>query len=378
MTFIPYTRQSIESEDIQAVSNSLLSDAITRGSQTQEFEKQIASYCQVKHAVCFNNGTSALSAAGYAVKICASDHIVTSPNTFVGTVAYALKKASYFSLSDIDETTGCSDFTNIANKGLRTVLFPVHFSGIAKKIVKQRADTIIIEDACQAFGSQYSSGEMVGSCPESDLTIFSFHPAKTITCGEGGCVTTNNPKYYERLLLFRNNGIKRNLNPLKGYEVHDLTDNYHLTDFQAALGLSQLYKITPFLQKRRQLVSRYRQNLKDNPHIKLFTDQYDLISAHNLFVIQIDFDSLNISKEELRQKLIDEKIGTQVHFIPLYRHPYFIKKFGTLNHLFPKMESYFNKALTLPLYYDLTMDQVDRICNQLITITKNAALNYIL
>ncbi len=377
MTFIPYTRQSIESEDIQAVATSLLSDAITRGSHVQEFEKQIASYCHAKYAVCFNSGTSALSAAGYAVKISASDHIVTSPNTFAGTVAYALKQASYFSLSDIEETTGCSNFTDIPNKGLRTILFPVHFSGIAKKIAKSRADTIIIEDACQAFGSQYLSGEMVGSCPESDLTVFSFHPAKTITCGEGGCVTTNNSKYYERLLLYRNNGIKRNSNPLKGYEVHDLTDNYHLTDFQAALGMSQLYKITPFLQKRRELVSRYRQNLKDEPHITLFTDQYDSISAHNLFVVQIDFDSLSLSKEEFRQKLLDENIGTQVHFIPLYNHPYFIKKFGTINDLFPKMESYYSKALTLPLYFNLSMNQVDQICELLVSIIKKATLNYI-
>ncbi len=366
MNNIPYTKQTIEKDDKQALLDALESDWITRGPSVQAFEKAVADYCKVPYAVAFNSGSVALEAACYAGELNAQDRIFSSPNTFVGTLSGALKRCRNLHFLDLDLETGSPDFKNLQDFNTRLCLIPVHFSGIAKKIEKPFENALLIEDACQAFGACYPTGERVGSCPTSDMTVFSFHPAKTICTGEGGVVTTKNEAYYKRLLLFRNNGIiKKEGSDPWFYEIVDLTNNYNVTDITASLGLSQLKKVDLFLEHRRKLVQRYRKHLGELEHLSLFPEDYDAQSSHNLFVTQIDFEAYGMTRKEVMLKLKEEGIGTQVHFIPLYKHPYFKTHFSFKEEAFPFTEQYYEKALSLPLFSHLTLEEVDQVCASL-------------
>jgi UDP-4-amino-4,6-dideoxy-L-N-acetyl-beta-L-altrosamine transaminase len=308
---------------------------------------------------------------------------LTTPNTFVATAGAALHQGADPVFIDIDRETGNVDLEQLfhnfefdSSRG-RLVFMPVHFSGIPvdmKKVYQaiKRPDFVIIEDAAHALGSLFDDGQKVGSCAWSAMTIFSFHPAKQITTGEGGMVTTNDPELDYRLRLYRNNGIVRDPVHLKGspapwyYEVQEMTGNYNFTDFQAALGLSQLKRLDQFIAKRRQLVALYRQELKDFPGVKLFTDAFDERVSFHLFVVQIDFKAFRTTREKVMGQLKSEGIGTQVHYIPVYRHPFF-QKYTTveLNEYFPQMEGYYDQALSLPLYPDLSESDVKRVCLEL-------------
>jgi dTDP-4-amino-4,6-dideoxygalactose transaminase len=232
--------------------------------------------------------------------------------------------------------------------------------------------SVVIEDAAHALGSVYSDGSKVGCCENSDMTIFSFHPAKQITTGEGGMVMTNNPEFAFRLKRFRNNGIEKNPsllreeNPYPGYyEVYEITGNYNFTDMQSALGISQLKRLDTMVIKRRQLVKAYRERLDGLVGMRLFTEAYDAMTAFHLMVVQIDFSRFGISRGEVMLQLKENGIGTQVHYIPIYRHPAIQAKCGDISEYFPQMEGYYAEALTLPLYYDLTIEDVDRIVETL-------------
>ena len=369
MNFIPYTSQSLSLEDLQSAMGSLNSQWVTRGPLVEAFEKKCAEYCKAKYAVMFNSGTNALSAASYAVEVKREDTIVTSPVTFVGTVAGALQKTSRLHFCDIDPKTACSNFESLPEpeRG-RRILFPIHFSGIAKRI-KRPENSVIIEDACQAFGSKYKDGSIVGSCPDSDLTVFSFHPAKTLCTGEGGLVTTNSEKYYKLLLLYRNNGIIKDESADPWiYEIHDLTTNCNVTEFQGALGLSQLKKLDYFLRSRQRSVKKYRELLSSIDAIEFLDSSYDPYSSHNLFPVLIDFEKMSISRKEVMEKLRKGGIGTQVHFIPLYRHPYFQKNFSFNPNDYPNTENYYSKALSLPLFSHITEEEIKKVASCLTKI----------
>lgn len=386
--FLPYTRQSINDEDKDAVSKALSDPIITRGSCVETFERAVAEYCGAEFAVAFPNGSVALHAACFAAQVRPQDRFITTTNSFVASVGAGIFFGVKPTFVDIDLLTGCLQIDPIADllrepSGTRgkTILMPVHFSGIPCDIKKLESftnepTTVIIEDAAHAFGSTYADGQRVGSCPWSQMTTFSFHPAKTITTGEGGMVTTNDPDLYKRLKLFRNNGIVRAPEEwINGqyaypgyYEVHELTNNFNFTDFQAALGLSQLKRIDAFLNKRRQLVRKYRELLKDIPHLRTFSNEYDSHSAHHLFVVEIEFDAFHANRKEFMEAMEQRGIGTQLHYFPLYRHPAVVKhcRFNTaVEHLFPNMERYAVEAVSLPLYYELTEDDVDRVVRTL-------------
>jgi UDP-4-amino-4,6-dideoxy-L-N-acetyl-beta-L-altrosamine transaminase len=384
--FIPYAHQSINEDDIQAVSRALSAELITRGPYVQEFEKTIADYCGVTYAVAFNSGSTALIAACHALQIGPHDRLISTPNTFATTVSAAMRYGAKPTFIDIDLETGNLDLDQLEtflkdkhfSRG-RTLILPVDFAGIPVDMQKldsliRDPNTIVIEDAAHALGSTYKDGKKVGSCSWSDLTIFSFHPAKTITTGEGGMVTTNDPEIYRRLLLFRNNCIERDKDHLKGnlsnfyegyYEVVDMTSNYHMTEFQAALGLSQFKRLNQFIEKRRALIQKYRELFKDYPGIKLFSDSSDMRTAFHLCVAQIDFGSYKIKRAEVMAKLKEQGIGTQVHYIPVYHHPFFNKHEEDLGEQFPNMEKYYSQALSLPLYYDLKMEAVEFVVDTL-------------
>lgn len=378
--FIPYAKQSITAEDIDNVSDALKQDIITRGPIVESFEKALADYCGAAHAVAFNSGTSALQAAYFAADIGPHDRCLTTPNTFIATSGMAASRKAHPVFIDIDRNTGNLDLQQLAynledhpTRG-KTVILPVHFSGIAVDIEKIDASiidpwSVIIEDAAHALGSQYKNGMKVGCCAWSQMTMFSFHPAKQITTGEGGMVLTNDPDLAYRLRLFRDNGIERTDIP-GYYEVHDLTGNFHMTDFQAALGLSQLQRLDRIVDKRRQLIKAYREQLENVPHLSMLSADFDLETSFHLCVTQIDFEAHKTSRENVMRKLKETGIGTQVHYIPLYRHPVFEKTMGDISEYFPQTEAYYAQELSLPLFEDLSFEEVTYVCDTLKTCLK--------
>lgn len=385
-TFLPYARQSIGKEEGLAVLDALYSDWITRGPQVAQFEEAIAAYCSSQFAVAFSSGTAALAAAYFAGHLRKEMAFMTTPNSFVASLASPYQMGIQPHFVDIDLKSGHLDVT-LLPKLLAEIdpnqpicLTPVHFAGIAVdmadlKTCVQDRPTLIVEDAAHAIGSFYPTGQKVGSCSFSDMTMFSFHPAKTITTGEGGMVTTNDPILYKRLKLFRDNGIERA--PLHGhypgyYEVHAVTGNFHMTSFQAAIGLKQLLRIDEMIAKRRRLVQLYRSQLQEIPGIRLFSPEYDARSAFHLFVAQIDFAKQKLPKKQLIEQLKRLNIGSQVHYIPLYRHPIFAHSSDSMAALCPNMETYYSQALSLPLYFDLQEEDVLRITNLMQQILYNS------
>jgi len=380
--FIPYAKQDIQSTDIEDVCLALSGDVITRGPRVEAFEQAVAGYCQALYAVAFNSGSTALKAAYYAAQVGPYDRLLTSPNTYIATSGAAEDLGATPVFIDIEKATANMDSSLLAfelerkrSRG-RNVVVPVHFSGIPmdmEKLNKSIADpeVVVIEDAAHALGSSYSNGLKVGSCEWSAMTVFSFHPAKQITTGEGGMVTTNCPDYFHRLTLYRNNGIERTKPYLVGqempgyYEVHDLTGNYNFTEFQAALGLSQFKRIDEVASKRRKLMRHYKKLLRDVPHISFLAPEHDEAISFHLCVVKIDFNFYKTNRAKVMQKLQERGIGTQVHYIPLYRHPYYTSKIGDVSAYFPEMELYYSQAISLPLYTILRSSEVEYVVEEL-------------
>lgn len=382
--FLPYARQSISAEDMDEVRKALSQPIITRGQLVDAFENAVAAYCDAAYAVAFNSGTAALMAAYYAADIGTNDRILTTPNTFVSSVGAGMQRGANPVFVDIDRTTGNIDLKQLAfniNQPLsrgKTAIVPVHFSGIPVDVQAIDAslsniDTVIIEDAAHAIGSHYKDGSKVGCCKWSQMTVFSFHPAKTITTGEGGMVTTNDPDLYRRLCLFRNNGLERDPLFLEGeaapwyYEVVSLTGNYNFTEMQAALGLSQLKRLDAFVAQRQKLMRAYRQKLAGIEHVRLLSPAEEIQIAPHLCVVHIDFDALNTTRTAVMEALSARGIGSQLHYIPVYRHPFFVKRAGDISEYFPEMEFHYAQALSLPLYADLTENDVDEVVKALIS-----------
>ncbi|MDF2550239.1 MAG: uncharacterized protein K0S07_1306 [Chlamydiales bacterium] len=380
--FIPYGRQSIEPEDIEAVTDALLSPVITRGERVDAFEKAVASYTGVKHAISFSSGATALLATCHAIQVSKDDIVITTPNTFVATFAAPWLHGARPYFADIDKKSGNLSLEAVANllerfrkPGQRAVILPVHFSGIPVDTTKLRKllqeGDMIIEDAAHALGSKLPDGSKVGSCKGSDMAIFSFHPVKTITTGEGGMVTTNDDSLAQRIRRFKNSGIERDPDYMEAnpgpwhYEVHDISLNYNMNEMQGALGLSQMKKLEAMVRKRRSLVDLYRQCLQELPGVELFDQAYDAHTSYHIFVTQIDFARFRKTRREVMEELYKKGIGSQVHYIPLYHHPALKRIYGDIASHLPETESYFEKALTLPLFYHLKEEQVPAICQKL-------------
>jgi len=378
----PYAKHAITQADCDSVLKALKSDKITRGPITQEFEKAIANYVGARFALTFNSGTAALQAAYFAAEACGQDRLITCPNSFVATTGAALQCGVKPYFVDIDLNSGNIDLEKLErlinmplSRG-RLIIAPVHFAGIAVDMKKlssciKNPDSLVIEDGAHALGSSYPTGEKVGSCAYSDMTILSFHPAKHITTGEGGAVTTNDEKLYHRLRLFRNNGIERKKPYLLGeeekgyYEVQALTGNYHISEFSAALGLSQFQRLDSLVERRRQHVRRYRGHFEGVKAIRLFSPEFDERTAYHLMCLQINFKSLTIGRQELMTELAEEGIGTEIHYIPIYRHPAVKKLYQFDPDQFPNCEQYWSETLSIPLYPTLEEKDVDCIATTL-------------
>ena len=367
-TLLPYGHQWLSNKDIEAVTKTLQSDWPTQGSKVDEFEDALADYVGAKYAVTFSNGTAALHGACFAGRVDLFG-ILTTPITFVASsnCALYLDKEQYIQFADINKDSLNIDVDKIAKIFADPqdfdAIIPVDFTGLPCdldeiKILATGNECVVIEDASHALGATYK-GRKVGSI--SDMTVFSFHPVKIITTGEGGAVTTNNPEFYERLKLFRTHGITKDVskfvNKNEGdwyHEMQELGYNYRLTDFQCALGLSQLQRIDSFLAIRRDIVREYNDAFRFVDEIERPTMLYpDRTSAWHLYVIQLNLDKLKVGRREIYDALRAEGIGVQVHYIPVHYHPYY-QGLGYKKGDYPVAEAYYEKCLSLPLFPKMT------------------------
>ncbi len=359
---IPYGHQSISESDVEEVVKILKSDFLTQGPKVEEFERALAEYCGTKFAVVMSNGTAALHAAYFAAGLKPGDEVITSPMTFAATANAAVWQGAKPVFVDIDPVTGNIN-PNLIEAAItpRTkVIAPIDYTGrpadlAAIKKIADKHRLLVIEDACQALGASYHE-QKIGQL--SDMTTFSFHPVKSITTGEGGAVTTNSEEFYKKMKMFITHGItKQNLvNPSHGgwyYEMQELGMNYRLTDMQSALGISQLKRVDEFVSKRKKLVERYHEQLKNISVLQLPPlDAGDFKSAWHLFVINLKNEFAG-KRAEIFAKLREAGVGVQVHHIPVYTHPYYRKNgFGDLT--LPVTEEFYNTCISLPLYPDLT------------------------
>ena len=379
MSAFTYGRQSIDSDDIKAVVSVLRSDFLTQGPKIKEFEDALCEYTGAKYAVAVANGTAALHLAVLALGIKEGDEVITSPITFIASANCVSYTGGAVRFADIEPQTALIDLQEIKKQITKRTkaIIPVHFAGQScdmEKIGKiaKKNNLFVIEDAAHAIGSKYN-GEKVGSCRYSDMTIFSFHPVKTITTGEGGTITTNNNKLYEKLLMLRSHGVTRNEKYLTEndgawyYEMQMLGFNYRLTDIQAALGISQLKKLDKFVDRRREIVDLYRLSFHGDDRFKLLEEKKYSHAAFHLCPLLIDFSKVRIDKKKLFLRLKEKGINLQVHYIPVHLQPYY-KKMGFREGDFPKAEAYYESTVSLPLYPDLKNSDVKHIVKIIKTI----------
>lgn len=368
---IPYGRQSISEEDIDAVVEVLRSDFLTQGPAVPAFEASVAQYCSVDHAVAVNSATSALHIACLALGVGPGDIVWTSPITFVASANCALYCGADVDFIDIDPATYNMSPENLAaklaaaeaNGRLPKVVIPVHLAGQSCDMeaigaLSQRYGFRIIEDASHAIGARYRD-EPVGSCRHSDITVFSFHPVKIITTAEGGLATTNDPHLAARMRSLRSHGITRDHFQMQEepdgpwyYEQVDLGFNYRMTDMQAALGLSQMRRLDAFVTRRRDLAARYDSALASLP-LASQRQHPDTQSSYHLYIIHIESGRSQIGHRQLFEELRERSIGVNLHYIPVYLQPYY-RGLGFGPGHCPQAEQYYQGAISIPLYAGMT------------------------
>lgn len=367
--YIPYGKQSINEEDIQAVVDVLKSDFITTGPKVAEFEQAICSYTGAKYAVAVSNGTAALHAACLAAEIGPGDEVITTPITFAASANCVLYCGATPVFADINPDTYNIDPDDIQKKVTEKTkaIIAVHYAGQPCEMDKihqiaKKYHLSVIEDGAHALGADYK-GKRVGSI--SDMTIFSFHPVKQITTGEGGMITTDDEALHQKLRLFGRHGITREerlMSRKEGawyYQQLALGYNYRMTDFQCALGISQMKRLERFTARRRRLVERYQKAFETVKEIKCPAQQAGCTSSWHLYVIQVP------NRQEVFETLSEAGIGVNVHYIPVYHHPYY-REHGYANVCCPNAEQFYRSCITLPLYVELTDEQQDYVIRQTI------------
>ncbi len=379
---IPYGKQSISEEDIASVVEVLRSDWITQGPAIESFEQGMADYCAAQYAVATSNATAALHIACLALGLAEGDLLWTSPNTFVASANCARYCGADVDFVDIDPETYNMSVSALAEKleqasslgRLPKIVIPVHFAGQSCEM-KQIAELAkqygfsIIEDASHAVGADYL-GAKVGSCQYSDMAVFSFHPVKILTTGEGGMVLTNSPKLQEALIRLRSHGITRDSGSMTTesdggwyYQQIELGFNYRITDIQAALGLSQLSRLDDFIARRRIITARYDEILSGLPIIKPIQHS-DGLSSFHLYPVRICQHSGNKSRREVFDSLRSSGIGVNVHYIPVHLQPYY-QNLGFRKGDFPVAEQYYSEAISLPVFYSLSDEDQDEVVEAL-------------
>jgi UDP-4-amino-4,6-dideoxy-N-acetyl-beta-L-altrosamine transaminase len=368
---IPYAKQYIDDDDCRAVDAILKSDFLTTGPMAKEFEKEIADYVGADYAVAFANGTAALHGACYAAGVKPGDEVITTPITFAASANCILYMGGTPVFADINKYTFNIDAEEIAKKITKKTraIIPVDYTGQAVDIdaikdVVEGKDIIIIEDAAHSLGTKYN-GTPVGVI--ADMTEFSFHPVKTITTGEGGMITTNNKEYYTKLINFRSHCITRDKAQLENqdgdgwyYEQLDLGFNYRITDFQCALGISQMKKLKWFISRRKEIVARYNEAFKNLNGVILQRNAEFSDTVNHLYVLKLDLSLLKVDRRYIFNAFHAENIGVHVHYIPVYWLPFY-QKLGYQKGICPNAEELYNCMLTVPLYPAMTEKVVDDV-----------------
>jgi len=373
--FIPYGRQWIDDKDIEAVTETLKSDYLTTGPKIKEFEDKFADYVDAKYAVAIANGTAALHAATYAAGIKEGDEVITTPLTFAATANSVLYQNATPVFADIDPDTYNISAETIEDKitDKTKTIIPVHYTGQPcdmdkiKKIANEN-DLIIIEDGAHAVGATYKD-QKIGSI--GDMTSFSFHPVKNMTTGEGGMITTDSKELYDKLMKFRTHGITKNdseyINKSHGpwyHEQQELGYNYRITDIQAALGITQLEKLDKFLARRREMVNKYNNEFKEIDGLIIPEQLEKTNSAWHIYVLQLELEKLTADRKEIFNALIEKNLGVNVHYIPVYFHPYY-QSLGYQKGICPKAEWLYERIITIPLYPKMTDQKVNEVIKRI-------------
>lgn len=367
---IPYGKQTIEQDDIQAVVDVLKSDFLTTGPKIAEFEQTVADYVGAKYAVAISNGTSALHAACFAAGIGPGDEVITTPLTFAASANCVLYCGGTPVFADVDPKTYNIDPEDIRRKitDRTKAIIAVHLAGQpcdmdAIHSIAREHGLIVIEDGAHALGSVYK-GKKVGSM--SDMTTFSFHPVKPITTGEGGMIVTDNEDFYKKMVLFRSHGITRDDSMMTRndgpwfYQQFDLGYNYRITDIQCALGCSQMKKLDRFLARRKEIVARYNEAFADCDNIITPYQLSDTESGWHLYIVQVK----NCDRRQVFENMCEKGIGVNVHYIPVYMHPYY-QEHGYENVHCANAEEIYSHIISLPLYPGLTSEQQDYVIDTL-------------
>jgi len=378
--YLPYGLHWIDEDDIQEVLKVLKSDWITQGPKVKEFEEKLASYCGAKYVVAVSSGTAALHLACLVLRVKPGDEIITSPITFLATSNSVLYCGGKPIFVDIDEKTYNIDGNKIEekiNKNTKGII-PVDFAGQPcdlekiRKIAK-KYHLWIMEDAAHALGAEYN-GKKIGGL--SDLTIFSFHPVKAITTGEGGAIATNNSVLYERLLMLRSHGVTKDSSKFKiqnaklkeeqwYYEMQELGYNYRITDFQCALGISQLKKLDKFIERRREIAQIYNEAFKNIREMTIPYEKPNVKSACHLYVLQIDFEKIGKTRKQLFEYMRANNILLQVHYIPVYLQPYYQQNLEYKGDDCCIAEKFYGKAVSLPLFPKMTNPDIKYVIEKL-------------
>lgn len=369
-TYLPYGKQWITEEDIQSVVKVLKGDYLTTGPYIKEFEEKLATYVGAKYAVTFSNGTAALHGACFAAGIGEGDEVITTPITFAASANCALYMGAKPVFADIDEQTYNIDPKEIEKliTDKTKAIIPVDFTGQPVELdeihqIAKKHNLVVIEDAAHALGAEYKK-QKIGSI--SDMTMFSFHPVKHITSGEGGVIVTNNETYYKKLMQFRSHGITRDkelLSRQEGpwyYEMQFLGYNYRMTDIQAALGTSQLRKINEFVELRRKFSTMYNEAFQNINEVVTPFQHVDSNSSWHLYILQFDLSKLSATRKEIFEAFIQQNIGVNVHYIPVYRLPYY-EQLGYKKGLCPKAEKLYESIISLPLFPAMTEQDVEDV-----------------
>jgi perosamine synthetase len=378
-TLLPYGRQSIDESDIQAVVETLRSDWLTTGPKVADFEEAVAAWVGAKHAVSFSSGTAALHAAAFAAGLQPGDEAITSPLTFAATANCVLYQGATPVFADVlEDTLNLDPELAAARITPRTkAILPVDYAGHPADLdsILQLADRhglIVIEDACHALGAEYR-GRRVGSV--AHLTVFSFHPVKHLTTGEGGMVTTDDPIFAETLRRFRNHGISSDARQRQSagqwhYEMVLLGFNYRLSDIACALGLQQMKKLETNLTRRRQIAARYTAEFRNMRGVLPPQTRPDVNPAWHLYPVRLDLNKLSAGRSEIFQALRAENIGVNVHYIPVHRHPYYRDRFGYKGGEYPVAEAAYECLVSLPMFHGMTdsdVRDVVRALNKVLT-----------
>lgn len=362
-SFIPYGRQSIDNNDIRAVVKVLRSDWLTQGPAVKQFEEELAKYCGAKYAVAVSNGTAALHLAYLAAGLNSGDEVVTTPNTFAATTNMLLAIGTKPVFCDIRLDNYNIDESKIEEliTPKTKAIVPVHFGGHPCNMEKilsiaKKYNLLVIEDACHALGASYKNKKIGGI---GDMSIFSFHPVKSITTGEGGAILTNNPEFYKKLTHLRTHGITKDE---KGFNVMTaLGYNYRITDIQTALGISQLKKLNKFIKARQKVFDAYKRELKNMKDIFTPSITKNSLSSNHLFVIMTKDTA---KRDPLANYLKQNGIGVNFHYPTVYSHPYY-RENGYKEVRLANADLYHSSCITLPLYAALKTSEIKYICNKI-------------